>query len=74
MTGQADNEYARRKLGLAEIVRRVCVEAAIGGYERAALSGLCREGAWEAAISAMRMVELEALVSPGDVDSVPPSP
>ena len=55
-------DYVRRKLELAENVRRACVEAAIDGYERAAMSGLCREGAWEAGISAMRMVDLAALL------------
>ncbi len=45
----------------AEAIRAACVEAAISGYERAAISGLCREGAFEAAISAMRMVDLETI-------------
>lgn len=65
---------ARQKLELAEHVRRACVEAAIEGYERAAMSGLCHEGAWEAAIGAMRMVDLAALLDSGDVDSVLPRP
>ncbi len=38
------------------------------------MSGLCHEGAWEAAISAMRMVDLEALLNSEDVDSVLPRP
>ena len=67
-------DFVRRKLELAENVRRACVEAAIDGYERAAMSGLCREGAWEAAISAIRMVDLAALLNSGDVDSVLPRP
>ena len=61
----------RQKLELAEMVRRTCVEAAIEGYEHAGMSGLCREGAWEAAISAMRMVDLTALLNSVDVDSAP---
>ena len=48
-------------LNLAERVRSACIEAALEGYERASISGLCREGAWEAAISAMRMVDLQAV-------------
>ena len=64
----------RHNLELAEIVRRTCVEAAIDGYERAAISGLCREGAWEAAISAMSMVDLTALLNSVDVDSALPGP
>ncbi len=47
--------------GYAEAVRTACLEAAISGYERAAISGLCREGAFEAAISAMRMLDLDTI-------------
>ncbi len=46
----------------AQAVQVACIEAAIAGYERAAISGLCREGAFEAAISAMRMVDLDKLI------------
>lgn len=52
-------DEARR---LAEAVREACIAAAQRGYENAALSGLCEEGALEAAISAIRMVDLEALL------------
>jgi hypothetical protein len=52
-------ELARQ---LAESVRRACIEAALAGYERASISGLCHEGAWEAAVSAIRMVSVDALV------------
>ncbi len=55
-------------LRLAERVRSACIEAALAGYENASISGLCHEGAWEAAISAIRMVDLsELLVSNRDV-------
>ena len=47
---------------LAERVRRACIEAALAGYEYAAISGLCHEGAWECAISAMRVVDLGGIV------------
>lgn len=46
---------------LAEAVREACIRAAIDGYERASISGLCGEGAFEAAVSAIRMVDLDAL-------------
>jgi hypothetical protein len=46
---------------LAEIVRRACIAAALEGYEDAAMRGLCSEGAWEAAVSAMRRLDLGAL-------------
>jgi formiminotetrahydrofolate cyclodeaminase len=45
---------------LGEAVRRACVEAALAGYEDAAISGLCHEGAWEAAVSAIRGLDLDA--------------
>jgi hypothetical protein len=52
----------KSELRLAERVREACLEAALGGYENASISGLCREGAWEAAISAIRMVDLDELL------------
>ncbi|MDH3316417.1 MAG: acetyltransferase [Gammaproteobacteria bacterium] len=40
-----------------------CIQAAIDGYENASISGLCAEGAFEAAISAIRMLDLERLAA-----------
>lgn len=48
-------------LKLAEAVREACIAAALTGYEEAGLSGLCHEGRWECAISAMRIVDLAAV-------------
>lgn len=48
---------------LAQAVREACIRAAQQGYEQAAISGLCEEGALEAAISAMRMVDLDAVMT-----------
>jgi len=48
---------------LAEAVRHACIDAGIRGYENARISGLCAEGAWEAAISAIRMVDVTGLVT-----------
>lgn len=48
-----------------EVARRVrdeCVKTALSAYENASISGLCAEGAFEAAISAVRMLDVEALV------------
>lgn len=47
---------------VAEQVRQACVEAARDGYEEARISGLCEEGAVEAAISAIQMLDLDALL------------
>ena len=49
-------------LRLAESVRAACIKAAIEGYQHASISGLCGEGAFENAVSAMRVANLtEAL-------------
>lgn len=47
---------------LAEAVRDACVQAALRGHENAAISGLCEAGAWEAAISAMQMLDVDRVV------------
>lgn len=46
----------------AERIRAALIQAAIDGYEQASLSGLCDEGAMEAAVSAMRQVDLRAIL------------
>jgi hypothetical protein len=47
---------------IAQTVRRACIEAALAGYEEAGIAGLCHEGAWEAAVDAMRALDLDALI------------
>lgn len=47
---------------LASRVRNACVAAALDGYQRAQIAGLCQEGAWECAVDAMRMVNLDAIL------------
>lgn len=47
---------------LAEAVREACLTAALDGYERAGLSGLCAEGRWELAIDALRTVDVRGVV------------
>ncbi len=49
-------------LRIAETVKDACLRAALEGYEKAAISGLCHEGAWEAAISAIRMLDVKTLI------------
>ena len=49
---------------LARKVRDECIQAALSAYESASMSGLCGEGAFEAAISAMRMMDVEKMVEP----------
>lgn len=50
---------------LAAAVRNACVLAALDGYERAQIAGLCQEGAWECAVDAMRMLDLAPLLEAG---------
>ncbi len=50
------------KMEIAETVREACIKAARDGFQDASMSGLCREGAIEAAISAMQKLELEKLI------------
>lgn len=45
----------------AETVRQACIAAALAAYEDAGVLGLCAEGRWEAAISAMQSLDLRAL-------------
>ncbi len=49
---------------LARAVRSACIAAALDGYERAQIAGLCQEGAWEAAVDAMRLLDLTPLLDP----------
>jgi hypothetical protein len=48
-----------------EAVRAACVAAALQAYEDAAVQGLCAEGCWEAAVGAIRSLDVTAL--PADV-------
>lgn len=49
------HEFARQ-------VREQCINTAVQAYEDASISGLCGEGAFEAAISAIRMMDIDVLV------------
>ena len=53
------------RLSVAEQIRSACIEEAIHAYEQAGISGLCHEGRFEVAISALRMLDLEALLQEG---------
>jgi len=46
---------------LARRVREECIQTAISAYENASISGLCGEGAFEAAVSAIRMLDVDRL-------------
>jgi hypothetical protein len=53
---------------LAERLRTALIERAVAALEDARISGLCWEGAWEAAVAAMKTADLTALL-----DDVPPA-
>ena len=46
----------------AKRIREVCLDAVLQAYEDAGMQGLCAEGRWEAAIDALRTVDLAPLV------------
>lgn len=50
-----------RTLAVAEAVRAACLQAAVDGYERAGLGGLCEEGRWEMVVDALRALDVAAI-------------
>ena len=53
---------------LTEQIRQALVEAAAVGYEDASIRGLCRDGAWEAALCALRTLDLDRFGDSGQAD------
>ena len=47
---------------LAKRIRDACLEALLQAYEDAGVQGLCAEGRWEAAVGALKTVELAPLL------------
>lgn len=58
----------RPKRELVEAVRQACLRAALQAHEDAGIQGLCAEGRWEAAVSAIRGVDFERVAE--DVEAV----
>lgn len=54
------SDHPDRERRLIEHVRAQCLAAALDAYEHASMVGLCREGAWEAAVGAIRSVRIDA--------------
>ena len=63
---------ANDPLQLASAIRNACVQAALDGYERAQIAGLCQEGAWEVAVDAIRMLDLRTILQAMREDQPPP--
>ncbi|MEO8038866.1 MAG: acetyltransferase [Betaproteobacteria bacterium] len=49
----------------AERIRDTLLAAALQAYEDAGVQGLCAEGRWEAAVGAVRAVDVGSLASAG---------
>lgn len=47
---------------LAKNVKEACIQAAKEGFRDASMSGLCNEGAMEAAVSAIQRLELNKII------------
>ena len=47
---------------LAKRIRDACLEAMLQAYEDAGMQGLCAEGRWEAAVGALKTIELAPLL------------
>ena len=62
-TSSGDTPETRAEL--VELVRNALIDCAARAHEDAGVRGLCCEGAWEATLSAMRQLDLGALLTPG---------
>ena len=51
---------------ILETVRAACLDAALLAYEDAGIRGLCAEGRWEAAMAAIRHLDLSGVLEPPD--------
>ena len=57
------DEGQEDSLRIAVSVRAACLTAALESYEDASMRGLCREGAWECAIGAIRSLNLQHILA-----------
>jgi hypothetical protein len=51
-----------KNIECAEQIRKACIEAAKDGFLDASMSGLCTEGAMEAAVSAIESLNLKNIL------------
>jgi hypothetical protein len=47
---------------IAQKVKDACIQAAKEGFQDASMSGLCNEGAMEAAVSAIQRLDLKTII------------
>lgn len=55
--------FQSTEIKIAHTVRDACVEAAQEGFRDASMSGLCAEGAAEAAVSSIQRLNIEKLIA-----------
>lgn len=56
-------QVADERLQLAAAVRAACIATVVEAYEEGGIFGLCAEGRWEYAVSALQRLDLAALVA-----------
>jgi hypothetical protein len=49
-------------LEIAEAVQSACIQTIMAAYEDAGLQGVCEEGRWEAAVGALRSLDLDGIL------------
>ncbi len=59
---EKENQEYSNKMKLSQKVREACIKAAREGFNDALISGLCSEGAMEAAISSIQKLDLELII------------
>lgn len=66
------NKISRDSL-IADRIKQACIQAAREGFRDASFSGLCSEGAMEAAVSAIQSLDLDKeLEKLGDIEAAEP--
>lgn len=70
--GSSEAGEQRAPATLAERVREALVACALAAYDDAGVRGLCADGAWEAAVAAMRQLDLSEL-APGSAPAAEPA-
>jgi hypothetical protein len=58
------SQHTDTQSNLVEMVRAACLDAALAAYEDAGIRGLCAEGRWEAALAAIRQLDLSLVLQP----------
>jgi hypothetical protein len=66
--------YSRPSSPELESVRTRCLDAALAAYEDAGMRGLCADGRWEAALDAIRRLDLSSLLQETDPSQVADRP